>query len=82
MLEKVLVKKLADGNLKAMFILKNVDLTKSFVDWGLKNEDLLVPALFDVPVFIRIGDGYTVNEIAPTMVKSKFNKISKGKAKW
>jgi len=82
MLEKVLVKKLADGNLKAMFILKNVDLTKSFVDWGLKNEDLLVPTSFDVPVFIRIGDGYTVNEIAPTMVKSKFNKISKGKAKW
>jgi len=82
MSEKILVKKLGDGNLKAMFILKNVDLSKSFVDWGLKNEDLLVPTSFDVPIFIRIGDGYTVNEVAPTMVKSKFNKISKGKAKW
>jgi len=81
-LEKILVKRLADGNLKAVFIVKNVNLSKSFVDWGLKNEDLLTPTQFDIPVFVRIGGRYSVNETAPTMVKSKFNKISKGTAKW
>jgi|GEM_PF-1519013 len=81
-LEKILVKKLPDGNLKVKFILKNVELSKTFESWGLKNEDLLTPTQFDVPIFIRIGDFYTVNEVAPTMVKSKFNKFSKGKAKW
>jgi hypothetical protein len=80
-LEKIKIVKTGKGEIKALFVLKNTDLTHSFTKYGMLNEDIKDKKV-TIPVWIKIGDYSTATEFVPVTVKSKLNKTAKGAAKW
>ena len=80
-LTKVLVKKLPDGRIKAVFILKNVDYNNTFTSFGLTDRTTKTLTA-NLPVWIRIGDFCTETKTVTGAIKSKTGKFTKCKAIW
>ena len=80
-LNKILVKKLPDGRIKAKFLLKNIDYNNSFNDFGVLDEDVTAGNV-EMPFWIRIGDYCTETTTITLTVKSKTGKFTKCNAKW
>lgn len=70
------------GMVQASFTVKKVNLNFDFEQYGIYNENVLVPRTAQIPVWVRIGNYEMATELMPLQFVTAANKSTKGKAAW